>query len=88
MATTLSTFIVDAGVRSTSVKIVVLVKQVPDTWGERSLDSATGILDRTSGDNVIDEISERSLEVALRVKDDSEAEVVVWLSYTSPSPRD
>ncbi|MEZ7975653.1 MAG: electron transfer flavoprotein subunit beta/FixA family protein [Pontimonas sp.] len=59
------------------MKIVVLVKQVPDTWGERSLDSATGILDRTSGDNVIDEISERSLEVALRVKDDSEAEVVV-----------
>ncbi len=59
------------------MRIIVLVKQVPDTWGERSLDSATGILDRTSGDNVIDEISERSLEVALRYKDDTDADIVV-----------
>jgi electron transfer flavoprotein beta subunit len=59
------------------VKIIVLVKQVPDTWGERSLDSTTGVLDRTTGANVIDEISERSLEVALRYKDESEADIVV-----------
>ena len=59
------------------MKIIVLVKQVPDTWGERSLDSTTGILDRSTGENVIDEISERSLEVALRYKDETDANIVV-----------
>lgn len=59
------------------MKIVVLMKQVPDTWGERKLDSVTGWVDR-SGDNVIDEINERALEVALSYKDtDKSAEVVV-----------
>ncbi|TFD68436.1 electron transfer flavoprotein subunit beta/FixA family protein [Cryobacterium gelidum] len=59
------------------MKIIVLVKQVPDTWGERSLDSATGALDRSAPDNIIDEISDRSLEVALRHKDETGAEVIV-----------
>ncbi|BAV00111.1 electron transfer flavoprotein subunit beta/FixA family protein [Aurantimicrobium minutum] len=59
------------------MKIVVLMKQVPDTWGERKLDSVTGWVER-SGDNVIDEINERALEVALSYKDtDKSAEVVV-----------
>lgn len=59
------------------MKIVVLMKQVPDTWGERKLDSVTGWVDR-SGDNVIDEINERALEVALSYKDtDKSAEVDV-----------
>lgn len=58
------------------MKIVVLVKQVPDTWGDRRLDIATGILDRTMGDQVIDEIDERALEIALLCKDATKAEVV------------
>lgn len=59
------------------MKIVVLMKQVPDTWGERKLDLATGWVDR-GGDNVIDEINERALEVALSYKDsDKSSEVIV-----------
>ncbi|MBT2514728.1 electron transfer flavoprotein subunit beta/FixA family protein [Arthrobacter sp. ISL-30] len=60
------------------MKIIVLVKQVPDTAEERRLDPATGRLDRDATDRVADEISERALEVALRCKDaDKKTEVVV-----------
>jgi electron transfer flavoprotein beta subunit len=58
------------------MKIIVLVKQVPDTWGERKLNTATGLLDRAAGDSVIDEIDERALEVALQYQDTHDAEVV------------
>jgi electron transfer flavoprotein beta subunit len=59
------------------MKIVVLVKQVPDTWGERRLDPKSGRLDRSASDAVIDEIDERAVEVALQYKDSTGAEVVV-----------
>lgn len=60
------------------MKIVVLIKQVPDTAEERTLAPDTGWLDREAADNVVDEINERALEVALRVKDaDKSTEVVV-----------
>ncbi|CAN5271335.1 electron transfer flavoprotein subunit beta/FixA family protein [soil metagenome] len=60
------------------MKIVVLVKEVPDTYGERRLDTVTGLLDRAASDPVIDEIDERALEVALQYKDaDKNTEVVV-----------
>ena len=60
------------------MKIVVLVKQVPDTGEERILDASTGRVDRDANDPVIDEISERALEAALSVKDlDKSTEVVV-----------
>jgi len=58
------------------MKIIVLVKQVPDTWGERTLNTATGQLDRAASDAVIDEIDERALEVALQYKDANDAEVI------------
>lgn len=59
------------------MKIIALVKQVPDTWGERVLDTETGLLDREASDAIIDEINERALEVALQYKDDNkDAEVV------------
>jgi electron transfer flavoprotein beta subunit len=58
------------------VKIIVLVKQVPDTWGDRTLDLASGLLDRGASEAIIDEIGERALEVALSYQDSSEAEVV------------
>jgi len=60
------------------MKIVALIKEVPDTYGQRRLDLATGLLDRESGDQVVDEIDERALEVALQYKDaHKDAEVVV-----------
>lgn len=60
------------------MKIVVLVKQVPDTGEERFLNPATGRVDRDANDPVIDEISERALEAALGVKDrDKSTEIVV-----------
>jgi electron transfer flavoprotein beta subunit len=62
------------------MKIIVLVKQVPDTWGDRVLDERTGLLDRGASDAVIDEIGERATEVALRVKDADKATEVVALT--------
>ena len=62
------------------MKIVVLVKQVPDTADVRKLDPETGWLDRDAGDPIIDEINERALEVALRYKDDNKGTEVVVLS--------
>jgi electron transfer flavoprotein beta subunit len=60
------------------MKIVVLVKQVPDTEEERKLDLSTGLLDREANEAVADEINERALEVALRHKDgDKRSEIVV-----------
>ena len=50
------------------MKIAVLVKEVPDTWGDRKIDPATKRVDR-SGDLVIDEINEKAVEAALLVKE-------------------
>lgn len=61
------------------MKIIALVKQVPDTGGERRLDAA-GILDRDASDKIIDEINERSLEIALSYKDTNKGTEVVLLS--------
>ncbi len=41
------------------MNIVVLVKQVPDTYSERKLRDADGVLDRDATDAVLDEINER-----------------------------
>lgn len=61
------------------MKIVVLVKQVPDTEEERKLDLGSGVIDRSNNELVADEINERALEVALRQKDKDKkgTEVVV-----------
>ena len=60
------------------MKIVVLVKEVPDTYGDRVLDLETGLAQRDAGDRVLDEIGERALEVALAHADASgDAEVVL-----------
>jgi electron transfer flavoprotein beta subunit len=62
------------------MKIVVLVKQVPDTAEERKLDLGTGQLDREAADSVVDEINERALEAALRIKDVNKATEVVAMT--------
>jgi electron transfer flavoprotein beta subunit len=51
------------------MRIVVLLKQVPDTWEVRRLDLVTGLLDREANERVVDDVGERALEVALRYKD-------------------
>jgi electron transfer flavoprotein beta subunit len=62
------------------MKIVVLIKQVPDTWGERRLDPTTGWVDRAASDRIVDEIGERALEVALTHKDRAKDTEVVALT--------
>lgn len=57
--------------------IVVLVKQVPDTYSERKLSENDHTLDRESADAVIDEINERAVEEALKIKEAGEGEVTV-----------
>ncbi|WP_353828914.1 electron transfer flavoprotein subunit beta/FixA family protein [Agromyces sp. SYSU T0242] len=60
------------------MKIVVLVKEVPDTYGERKLDLETGLADRAASEAVLDEIGERALEVALAHADaHADTEVIV-----------
>ena len=49
--------------------IVVLVKQVPDTWSERKLTEGDFVLDRDSADAVLDEINENAVEAALQLKE-------------------
>ncbi|MEO7123841.1 MAG: electron transfer flavoprotein subunit beta/FixA family protein [Lacisediminihabitans sp.] len=62
------------------MKIIVLVKQVPDTYDERKLDTATGILDREASEPIIDEIVERAIETALSYKDSHKDTEIVLLS--------
>jgi electron transfer flavoprotein beta subunit len=57
--------------------IVVLVKQVPDTYSERKLSGSDHTLDRESADAVLDEINERAVEEALKIKEAGEGEVTV-----------
>jgi electron transfer flavoprotein beta subunit len=57
--------------------IVVLVKQVPDTYSERRLSDADHTLDRDSADAVLDEINERAIEEALQIKEAHDGEVTV-----------
>ena len=49
------------------MKIAVLVKEVPDTWGDRRIDPVTKRVDRSS-DAVVDEVDEKAVEIALQVQ--------------------
>jgi electron transfer flavoprotein beta subunit len=59
------------------MNIVVLVKQVPDTYSERKLTDSDHTLDRESADAVLDEINERAVEEALLLKEAHGGEVTV-----------
>jgi len=67
------------------MKIFVLVKEVPDTYGDRRLDLETGLADRGAGEVVLDEITERALEVALSHADANPGTEVVALSMAPES---
>ena len=57
--------------------VVVLVKQVPDTYSERRLRGGDWTLDRGAVDAVIDEIDTRGVEAALGLVDAHGGEVTV-----------
>jgi electron transfer flavoprotein beta subunit len=59
------------------MNIVVLVKQVPDTWAERRLSETDNTLDRESVDAVINEIDEYAIEEGLRLKEAHGGEVTI-----------
>ncbi|WP_067465828.1 electron transfer flavoprotein subunit beta/FixA family protein [Actinomadura macra] len=59
------------------MNIVVLVKQVPDSGGERSLSTADGTVDRETATNVINEMDEYAVEEALRLREAHGGEVTV-----------
>ena len=56
--------------------IVVLIKQVPDTWSERKLTDGDFTLDREAADAVLDEINERAVEEALQIREKEAADGV------------
>lgn len=62
------------------MKIAVLVKEVPDTYGDRKLNLETGLTARGESEAVLDEIGERALEVALAFADDHEGTEIVLIS--------
>ncbi|WP_028266085.1 electron transfer flavoprotein subunit beta/FixA family protein [Arthrobacter sp. MA-N2] len=51
------------------MRIAVLLKEVPDTYGERKLNLETGLANRGATDAVLDEVGERALELALTYAD-------------------
>jgi electron transfer flavoprotein beta subunit len=59
------------------MNIVVLIKQVPDTWSERKLSSGDYTLDRDAADAVLDEINERAVEAGLQLQEAHGGEVTV-----------
>lgn len=67
------------------MKIVVLVKEVPDTYGDRKLNLETGLADRAASDAVLDEIGERAIELGLSHADTNANTEVVVLAMSPES---
>jgi electron transfer flavoprotein beta subunit len=65
--------------------IVVLIKQVPDTWSERKLTDGDYTLDREAADAVLDEINERAVEEALLIKEKEGSEGTVTVLTAGPA---
>jgi electron transfer flavoprotein beta subunit len=59
------------------VNIVVLMKQVPDTEGDRKLDPSDKTVDRAAVDPVINYIDEFAIEEGLRLKESEGGEVTI-----------
>ncbi|WP_300345544.1 electron transfer flavoprotein subunit beta/FixA family protein [Nesterenkonia sp.] len=58
------------------MRILVLVKEVPDSYGERRLNLTTGRADREASEKVLDEITGRAVEAAVSFAESGgEAEV-------------
>ena len=59
------------------MNIVVCMKQVPDTWSERTLRPADSTLDREAADAVINELDEYAIEEGLRLAEAHGGEVTI-----------
>jgi electron transfer flavoprotein beta subunit len=59
------------------MKIVVCVKQVPDTAQERRLDPADKTLDRAAVDGVLNELDEYAIEESLLLAEATDGDVTV-----------
>ena len=59
------------------MNIVVLVKQVPDTWSERKLRADDSTLDRDAADAVINELDDYAIEEGLRLAEAHGGEVTI-----------
>jgi len=66
------------------MKIVVCIKQVPDTWAEKRLRSDDNTLDRESVDAVINELDEYAVEEALRLKESQGGDSTVTVLSMGP----
>ncbi len=61
------------------MNITVCVKQVPDTWSERTLRPADSTVDRDAADAVINELDEFAIEEGLRLTETLGGEVtILW----------
>lgn len=67
------------------MRIIVLIKEVPDTYGARRLDLETGLAERAASERVPDEVGERALETALQHADLNPGTEVVALTM-GPAP--
>src|SRR3954468_24132226 len=65
------------GGRRTSMNIVVLVKQVPDTWAERKLKADDKTLDRASVDVEMNEIDESAVAEEIKSKEAGGVEITI-----------
>lgn len=61
---------------TSGLRIAVLLKEVPNTFGERALNLTTGLVERAASDPVLDEICERAVELALTLAADHPASEV------------
>ena len=59
------------------MNIIVCVKQVPDTWSERTLRPADSTVDRDAADAVINELDEFAIEEGLRLTETLGGEVTI-----------
>ncbi len=59
------------------MNIVVCMKQVPDTWSERTLKDGDSTLDRDSADAIINELDEYAIEEGLRLAEAHGGEVTI-----------
>jgi electron transfer flavoprotein beta subunit len=59
------------------MNIVVLMKQVPDTEGDRKMDATDNTVDRTVVDPVINYIDEFAIEEGLRLKEAHDGQVTI-----------
>jgi electron transfer flavoprotein beta subunit len=66
------------------LSIVVCVKQVPDSWAEKSLRADDHRLDRDAADAVLNELDEYAVEEALRIKESRDGETTVTILSMGP----